>query len=97
MTGVAEDDVIVTEYHSGAYIQPLKFKVTVTIPTLGVAADTVSTVLHATKAAGTYVIPNISSSLTDLYVNTFIDTDYTIGENNYFYADFALPDYNILL
>ena len=97
MTGVDESDITVIDYHSGSYIQPLKFRVVVDIPSLGVTANTVSTVLHQTKAAGTYVIPNISSTLADEYVNTFNDSNYSISKSNYFYGDYALPDYNILL
>lgn len=97
MTGVAKDDITITEYHSGSYIQPLKFMVTVNIPTLGVNATTVSNVIQNTKAAGTYVLPNISTSLSDLYVNTFSDSNVTINDNDYFYGDFALPDLNILM
>jgi len=94
MTGVSVDDITINEYHTGSYIQPLKFEVVVEIPTLGVSVNTVSDMIRATKAAGTYVIPNISSGTTDLYVSTYTDSNNTVT-SNFFVGDFSTPDFFI--
>ena len=95
MTGIPEDDVNVIEFHSGTYIQPLKVVVEATVPSLGTSVNVVSEVLQSTKAAGVYIIADISGETTDVY-GLYTDTETSINTNTLFYPNWAKPNENTL-
>ena len=85
MTDIEESDITITEYATA-----LKFKVSATVPSFGTDITTVQTVLNKSKAAGTYIVFDLNTSLTEYY-KLYTET-INIIPAIYILSDWTAPD-----
>jgi len=90
-TGLTPDKIQITQFEDGTVSAPLKFRVNADV---GFDADlgTLQDVLNFSKAAGTYMVFDLTSQDTDIYLDYAeeVEIDTSI---QWFYPDVFIPDF----
>lgn len=91
ITGISPDKIQITDFSDGLVSAPLKFRVNADV---GFDADlgTLQSVLEFAKAAGTYMLFDLTSKETDIYEIYSESVSFNL-EKLYFTPDVSIPDY----